>query len=154
MATDTAGGQVLDAQEGEALWFFGTLTLVKGEGAYTIVEQRCPRGMTTPLHVQPDDDEAFHVVEGRASFHVNGEWHEGSTGSTAFVPRGTPHAFRADSDDTRVLIVTTPQHMAFFRAAGEPAAERRLPDPAPPDMEKLMSAAQQFGVEILGPPPD
>ena len=33
MATDTAGGQVLDAQEGEALWFFGTLTLVKGEGA-------------------------------------------------------------------------------------------------------------------------
>jgi hypothetical protein len=40
-----------------------------------------------------------------------------------------------------------------FRAAGEPAQARTLPPQAPPDMDKLMAAANEYGVEILGPPP-
>jgi hypothetical protein len=53
-----------------------------------------------------------------------------------------------------MLVLTTPQHLAFFRAAGEPAAERRVPDPSPPDMAKVMPAAERFKIEILGPLPE
>jgi hypothetical protein len=53
----------------------------------------------------------------------------------------------------RWLDLTTPNHEAFFRAAGEPAPEWVLPPEAPPDMAKVGEAAVQFGVEILGPPP-
>jgi hypothetical protein len=37
---------------------------------------------------------------------------------------------------------------------GEPAAELVIPPPpdGPPDMEKMMAAAAEFGIEITGPP--
>ncbi len=58
-----------------------------------------------------------------------------------------------NSETARVLVLTTPQHERFFRAAGEPARARTLPPEGPPDMEKVEAAAQEFGVAILGPPP-
>ena len=43
---------------------------------------------------------------------------------------------------------------AFFREAGEPAAERVLPEPRPLDMERIGAAAERTGaVQILMPPP-
>jgi hypothetical protein len=58
--------------EGEALWFFGTLLLLKTtaeqtSGRFCLCEQRARRGMATPLHRQPADDETFVVLEGRSS---------------------------------------------------------------------------------------
>ena len=42
----------------------------------------------------------------------------------------------------------------FFRAAGEPAVERKLPPAGPLDIERIGLAAQRTGaVAILGPPP-
>ncbi len=58
-----------------------------------------------------------------------------------------------NSETARMLVLTTPQHERFFRAAGEPARARTLPSEGPPDMEKGEAAAQEFGVDILGPPP-
>jgi hypothetical protein len=49
--------------------------------------------------------------------------------------------------------VTTSQHAAFFRAAGDPAAELTLPPPGPPDMDKVMAAADRYKIDILGPLP-
>jgi hypothetical protein len=52
----------------EALWFFGTLLLLKATaeqtgGRFYLCEQRARRGMVTPLHRQPADDETFVVLE-------------------------------------------------------------------------------------------
>jgi hypothetical protein len=52
-----------------------------------------------------------------------------------------------------MLDVTTAQHLAFFRAAGEPAAELTIPPPAPPPMDRVMAAALQYKIEVLGPLP-
>ena len=73
--------------------------------------------------------------------------------SIVHVPKGTAHAFRVDFKTARVLNITTPQHESFFRATSDPAQTRTLPPEAPPDMERIMAAAQEYGVEILGPPP-
>lgn len=145
--------------EGEALWFFGTLASVKAAGEQTggrfaLIEQVAPRGVATPLHVQPEDDESFYILEGELTFYLeDGRPIRASAGSFVHLPRGTPHAFRVDSETARFLDLTTQQHELFMRAAGDPAREHSLPPAGPPDMDKVMAAAQEYGVEILGPPP-
>ena len=149
----------LGSGEGETLWFFGTLVTIKAAagqtgGRFALVEQLAPRGMATPLHVQPEDDESFYVIEGELTFYLgDGQPIPASAGSFIHVPAGAPHAFQVDSETARFLDFTTPQHELFYRAAGEPAQARTLPPEAPPDMEKVEAAAREYGVEILGPPP-
>ena len=63
------------------------------------------------------------------------------------------HAFKVDSETTRYLIITTLHHGVFYRAISEPAQSRTLPPERTLDMEKVMDAAQEYGVEALGPPP-
>ncbi len=149
----------LGEEEGEALWFFGTLLLLKATaeqtgGRFCLCEQRGRRGMATPLHRQPADDETFVVLEGELRvFLSDGSPVAAGPGTTVHVPAGAPHAFAVVSESARWLDLTTPNHEAFFRAAGEPAPERVLPPDAPPDMARVGAAAERFGVEILGPPP-
>lgn len=153
------GPRVVIGGEEEALWFFGTLVLVKASaeqtgGQFCLVEQWGRRGMATPLHRQPSDHETFVVLEGQLRFHLgDGDAIEAGPGTTVHVPAGAPHAFAVVSETARFFDLTTPNHEAFFRAAGEPATERALPPDAPPDMAKVGAAAERFGVEILGPPP-
>jgi quercetin dioxygenase-like cupin family protein len=145
--------------EGEALWFFGTLLLLKVTaeqtgGRFCLCEQRGRQGMATPLHRQPEDDETFIVLEGELRFFLgDGLPIVAGPGATVHVPAGAPHAFAVASKSARWLDLTTPNHEAFFRAAGEPAPERTLPPDAPPDMAKVSEAAARYGVEIVGPPP-
>jgi quercetin dioxygenase-like cupin family protein len=150
---------VLGSEEGEALWFFGMLLTIKAtteqtDGQYTLIEQLAPGGIATPLHVQPEDHESFYVLEGDLTFYLeDGRPIPASASSFIHLPRGTPHAFHVDSETARFLVITTPQHERFFRAAGEPAQALTLPPEAPPDMEKVETAAREYGVEILGPRP-
>jgi quercetin dioxygenase-like cupin family protein len=149
----------LNAQEGEALWFFGTLMLVKASAKQTgerfsLVEQHGRRGMATPLHRHAGDEETFYVLDGELTFYLEDLQPRGiSPGGFVHVPGGEVHAFQVDSESARWLDLTTPNHEQFFRAAGEPAQSLTLPPDAPPDIEKVQAAAKEFGAEILGPPP-
>lgn len=144
---------------GEPLWFFGTLLTVKAGAAQTggrfaLVEQVAPRGIATPLHVQPADDESFYVLEGELTFYLEGrEPIKATAGSFVHIPKGVRHAFQVDSETARFLDFSTPQHESFYRAAAEPARELALPPESPPDMDKVEAAARECGVEILAPPP-
>jgi quercetin dioxygenase-like cupin family protein len=150
---------VVQDGEVEALWFFGTLLLLKATaeqtgGRFCLCEQWARRSTVTPLHRQPADDETFIVLEGELRVFL-GEGHTvvAGPGTTVHVPASAPHAFAVVSETARFLDLTTPNHEAFFRACGEPARKRELPPDAPPDMAKVGAAAERFGVEILGPPP-
>ena len=152
----------LGTEDGEALWFFGTLATFKATaeqtgGQYALIEQVAPRGVATPLHVQSEDHESFYILEGELTFYLeDGQPMPASAGSFVHIPKGAPHAFQVDSQTARFLDLTTPQHEYFMRAAGEPAQGRVLPPAGPPDMEtveKVNAIAQEYGVEILGPPP-
>ena len=149
----------LGSEEGEAFWFFGGLVTVKAPalqpgGNIAITELLVPRGTATPLHRQPEDEESFYVLEGKLTFYLEDDQPiPASAGSFVHVPAGVAHAYQVDSETARILVVTTAQHERFFRATSDPAEARTLPPAAPPDMERIMAAAQEYGVEILGPPP-
>ena len=76
-----------------------------------------------------------------------------SAGSFVDVAGRAAHAFRVDPGTARYLIITTAQHERFYRAISEPVGSRTLPPEAPMDMARVMAAAEQYNVEVLGPPP-
>lgn len=150
----------LASEEGEALWFAGALMLLKAsgdqtEGRFALVDQRVPGDYAVPLHVHHQDDEAWYVLEGQVTFYCGDDTHTVDSGSWVFAPKGVPHAFRVRSAGARLLTMSSPAGFAdFVRAAGEPARERIVPPPAPLDVERLTELGQQYGIEIIGPPPD
>ncbi len=146
--------------EGEAIWFLGNLVTVKAgaaptRGRLTVVDFLNPAGFAPPLHRHRDEDEMFYVLSGRASFQCDGETIAAGPGDFVLLPAGLPHTFVVGPDEPlRVLQITTPAGFEAFAAeAGEPAAERRLPDPGPVDATALAQVAARHGIEILGPPP-
>jgi quercetin dioxygenase-like cupin family protein len=150
----------LGSEEGETFWGFGSLITIRASagqtgGRFSLVELLSPRGIATPLHVHREDDETFYVIEGELSFYLEDDGPiPASAGSLVHVPGGAVHAYQVDSETARYLIITTPQHESFFRAAfGDPAPSRTLPPEGPLDMERIGAAAGEYGVEILGPPP-
>jgi quercetin dioxygenase-like cupin family protein len=150
----------LSAEEGEAFWGFGSLWTIKASaeqtgGRYSLIEELAPRSEGTPLHVHREDDETFYVLEGELTFYLDDDQPvAASAGSFVHIPGGVVHAFKVDSETARYLIITTPQHERFYRAAfGDPAQTRNLPPEGPLDMERIDAAAREYKVEMLGPPP-
>lgn len=124
----------------EALWRYGELAtiVVAGEAtgdAFAVVDHLGPRGMSPPWHRQPGDDETFYVLDGEMTFWVNSAEKpsfRGGPGSIVFVPPGTEHSFRVESETARFLSIHTPaRHERFYRAtetrrSSEPSHRRAL----------------------------
>ena len=146
--------------EGEALWAFGTLGVVKASaettgGSLGLIEELAPRGSGSPLHIHTREDEWFYVIEGELTFWVGGEVIVAPSGSFVFGPRNIPHTFVVSSNQARFLLGTTPGGFEkFVAAAGVPAERLDVPPPAdgPPDIEALTATAATFGIQIIGPP--
>lgn len=143
---------------GDAIWFNGALQNVKLPGAWSddavcIVEVTSTRGRATGLHTDPSH-ETFYILEGELLFHVDGQEQRAQAGATVAIHRGVPHAFQITSETARFLVINAPgTQERFFRAGGVPALSREFSDAPPPDLERTMAAAREFGIEMLGPPP-
>ena len=158
----TAAPIVLAESDGDPLWFNRDLLTFKATseqtaGAFLLLEERSQRGKVTPLHIHPEEDESFYVLEGEVLVHIDGAEHLGVPGSFIAIPRGVPHAFTVTSETARLLVLITPGSAAaegFFRDAGDPAPERELPPRGPLEIERIQAAAERHGsVRLLGPPP-
>ena len=147
----------LAANEGEAIWFIGSLGTIKASGALTgnimsLVEFELPSGFSTPLHIHRTEDEAFYILEGAIRGINNDQPWAAEAGSFVWLPNGTKHGFTVVGDKpVRLLAITVPSGFDRFVAeAGDPAPERRIPPPAPVDVERLAASAAKYGQEILG----
>jgi quercetin dioxygenase-like cupin family protein len=147
--------------EGQAIWFLGTLTIIKatGEqtgGAFSLVEQLFPPNWSTPYHVHRVEDEAFWILEGEATFISGNTRLAGGPGQYLFLPRDIPHGFRTGPAPSRMLVLTAPAGFEkFVLELGEPAKARTLPPPSgPPNLERLIQVAARYRIEALGPLPE
>jgi mannose-6-phosphate isomerase-like protein (cupin superfamily) len=161
MEPTTTSPYILRADEGEALWFLGNLVTLKATGAQTrggltIAEFVNPAGFAPPLHRHLAEDEMFYVLSGNAEFRCDGHTLAAGAGDFVLLPVGLPHTFLVGPDEPlRVLQITTPSGFEDFAAAvGQPATQRRLPEPGPIDPAALGHAAQHHAIELLGPPPE
>jgi quercetin dioxygenase-like cupin family protein len=144
--------------EGDAVWMLGGRYEVKASGeqtggALTVMEMWMPAGMGPPPHTHPGT-ESVYVLEGKVSYHIAGETHEGGPGSFFHIPAGTLENFEPTAE-TRVLVTYQPGGIdKFFAEAGEPAQSAGLP-PAPegpPDFERLSAIAEKYGMKLEPPP--
>jgi quercetin dioxygenase-like cupin family protein len=150
----------LTADEGEALWFIGSLTTIKASsqstaGRVAVIEHLSPRGSGSPLHVHHREDEWFYVMHGELTLWVGGQLLNAPAGSFVYGPRDTPHTYTVNSDTARFLVVTEPAGFDnFVRALAQPAAKRviPLPETEPTDVGVMTRRAAEHGIEILGPP--
>jgi mannose-6-phosphate isomerase-like protein (cupin superfamily) len=147
-------------EEGDSLWFFGSLLTVKTAGQQTggrlsVVEFLNPPGFGPPLHRHTVEDEAFYVLSGTAHVLCGDEEFDAGPGDFVLLPLGLPHTFLVGPDEPlRSLVITAPAGFErFVAAAGEPAPERQLPDPGPIDPAAVAQLAARYGIETLGPPP-
>jgi len=144
---------------GEATWFLGNRMIVKADagstgGEFGLVESWVPAGSSPPLHVHNREDESFWVLEGQIRFRCDGEDIDAGPGSFVFLPRGIPHTFVVEGEQTaHILTLLTPGGgERFFVEGGRPPEGPGLPPPGPPDIEKLQRVAPRYGMEIIGPP--
>ena len=159
--TDPAVSPIaLQQDEGEALWFLGALATIKAsaettDGRVAVIEHLAPQGAGSPLHVHRREDEWFYVTEGELTFWAGGQVIAAPVGSFVYGPRDVPHTFVVTSPEARFLLVVEPAGFeGFMRALAEPAETLRLPPATsrPPDPERMMALAAEYGIEILGPP--
>ncbi|HXG39505.1 MAG TPA: quercetin 2,3-dioxygenase [Candidatus Limnocylindrales bacterium] len=150
---------VLEPGAGESVWTLGGRFTIKlsgpvAGGHVSLIETLATRAAEPPLHIHHREDEAWYILDGQMTFHVDGQVVTARTGSFVFAPRGLPHAFTVDVEPTRVLLVALPAGFERFVVelgvpadSDEPPAGLTMPGP-----EVLGPVAERYGIEIVGPP--
>ena len=118
---------VLEATEGEALWFADALVTYKTTGAetnggLTVADVRAPKGADSPRHRHQHEDEAWYIVSGELTFWLGDDVRTVGAGTFVFGPRQVEHRFRVESEEAHFLLLLTPAGFEdFTRACGWPA---------------------------------
>jgi uncharacterized cupin superfamily protein len=88
-------------------------------GRLGLVEQVVPPGLPGPaLHVHPEFDESFVVIEGELAFRIGEAAHTAGPGTLAFIRRGVAHTF---ANPTASPVTT----LVWFTPAGSRSTSRR-----------------------------
>ena len=142
------------AGEGEKRWFFGggvfTWKLSSANEDIGLWEVDMVEGKWTPIHTHPVS-ESMWVLDGQIHYRINDDEHELGPGDFVMVPAGVPHAFIVKSATAKVIgIQPTCECEPFYRGASEPFEGSACVV----DMARIaLSAQQNGGIDILGPPP-
>jgi len=104
------------------------------------------KGTGPALHVHPDFDETFFVLESEFKYQVGEELFYLTAGDCIFIPRNIPHAFTCISDiPGKLLIVVQPAGKLeeFFRAWSQ--FDKVTPEIA-------LELMKEYNMEVVGPP--
>lgn len=146
LVPEPLGDQVLEA--------FGETGIIRREplGApldVSVIEEITPPGVFAPWRRHTREDEMCYVIEGAVRIWRGEEMFDIGPGGVALLPRHQAHAFgNVGSELARIMTVINPAGLErLFQAA----AERGLGED---DLEEIAAVAAEFGLEILGPPPE
>lgn len=128
---------------------------------YSVFENATQAGYGgPPPHRHLRQDEGFYVLEGRFTFHVEGQAILAAAGTFVNIPKGSLHTFQtAGTGVGRLLGIVAPP--GDFERFVEEVAERVTLDtpPAPPAkppdaaiLRSILGAAERHHLDILLPP--
>jgi hypothetical protein len=115
-----------------------------------------PPGISVPLHSHADV-ESFYLLSGQLQALTQQgdrlEWLDVGAGDFVKVPSGARHAFRNQSTEPVIeLITTTPKLGRFFREIGRPVMRGvPLPPPTLDDVRRFLEIAAKYGYWIATP---
>jgi len=90
-----------------------------------------PVGTVTPMHLHHDSDEVAYVLSGEITFKIGDHVTIGGPGTSAFMPREVPHAWKSTGAETgRVLFLYMPGRAGglFEELAGHSEVSPTLDD--------------------------
>ncbi|MDB5044484.1 MAG: Cupin 2 conserved barrel domain protein [Deinococcus sp.] len=122
------------------------------EGRFSVVETLARQGSELPVHVHRDEDELLLVLEGCLCVRVGQDEQRLPAGHTLLLRRGVSHALRLETGTARLLTVFCPAGFEDYLAAvAQPASPVQTPPRAvgPPDVPRLVVAAQQYGLDYF-----
>lgn len=130
--------------------------LVTGEesgGQYTIIEAIVRPGGGPPPHLHHNEEETFYVIDGEVTFQVGDDRVTVQPGTFLNLPIGQPHAFKNESDRNAKMIITlSPAGLEnFFFEVGVEFEGEFPPPPSEEEIQKLVAAAPEYGIEFLEP---
>ncbi|WP_299336254.1 cupin domain-containing protein [uncultured Psychroserpens sp.] len=113
-------------------------------GLYTLIEQHNNPGMSIPKHVHEDEDEVFHVLEGRLEISIGEKVKVLSAGDVVFCPRKVPHSWKVVGDKkTKVMLSIFPAGLEnmFYEMA-------QLPE-GPPDLKVVSQICEKYNIRFV-----
>ena len=140
----------LDCGKGQNVGSFRASLFVKATseqtgGAFNLFEVTLLPAQATSLHIHYAEDVTVYVLEGALTFFWGGEKREALAGTYLFMPRGTPHGFRAEHERAaRILYMTIPAGLDRL------VIEQNFLVPN----SDFVAAAARHKIEILGPLPE
>jgi mannose-6-phosphate isomerase-like protein (cupin superfamily) len=146
--------------EGTVFWSMGNrFTLKLGArdttGQLGLLEVVAPVGTAPPLHVHHREAEVFYLLEGTMIYRAGDETFELAVGSSIYLPKDVPHAFRVTGRvPARFLALTVPGGLeALYGTLGRPPDHDGMPNPpSPEEIGNWLQTTQQYGLEVIGPP--
>ena len=142
------------AGEGRSLRLGGNRVEIKATSehtgnAFAVLEYRMSaRTPGPPPHLHRRTDEAFHVLEGELTLHLEDRSVEAGPGDFVLVPRGVVHTFEnVGSSETRFLEMVAPGAFAgYFEEvlAAAPAGG------GPPDPEAMAALWENYDIVPAG----
>lgn len=100
----------------------------------------------TPLHVHPNQDEIFHVLEGEYQFLVGQDKFQLKIGESIFLPRKVPHAWTQVSDRGRMTVILQPAGKLEEFFVTMAALEKE------PSKEEIAKIFADHDMQVVGPP--
>ncbi len=155
-----AGTTIIRGREdGEKRWFCGgglmtwKVTAEESNGEFLLFEDYLAQGKVTPLHIHPDVDETFYLLEGEILLSIDGAEHQLGVGGMVMAPRNVPHAFMVTSTFARMLCIQTPgSAQPFYWGASDPTTQSEASGPV--DFDRIRAVGEETGaMQIVGPPP-
>jgi quercetin dioxygenase-like cupin family protein len=128
------------------------------DGRFEFLVIEAHAGAGPPLHTHAEA-ETFAILAGEFEFtsYVDGVLSAivASPGDAVHVPGGVPHTFKclSSAGGQCLAFVQAAGREGFFREVGQPVAvaDRRQPAAAPPDLERVLAAAQRHGLALWDP---
>ena len=153
MSTTDASAAHVSADEGERLSFMGMdliwkITSTMSGGSLCSFMQIAPPGTGVPLHVHHHDNEFFYLLEGSLRMLAGDETFTMEVGDTVLLPKGTPHAFVATSEQPAHVLVT----LSLSAGSDYESMFEGLVGLAPTDLERILSVCGANDVEFITPP--
>src|SRR5271154_1663857 len=124
-------------------------------GKYAIWEAIVPPGGGAPPHAHSREEEGLYILEAEITCLIGEERIVATAGMFANMPVGTPHSFKNETDrPAKMLISVAPaglEQMFFEVGVPVPTGSQFAPPPTKEEIERLLSVAPKYGLEMRLP---